>query len=972
MKRLLTIVFIISLLIVGKYSIYAQSSNFIYYPVDASLISGQLKAINNTGDGILWGASDNGVMRFNGESTKYFPSAFSSNYIKSFTKEKNGDILVVHDLGVGKIISKGNNYQFEDFIEGTHEFDRNKLFYPKSIFATNNKEYWIGEDSSIVLYKKGQSLKRYHLKLRSQSPHYVRSILFDVDGFKNPWVFSFSGNIFRYDKEKDRFLSIRLPIDINEISWVKKNGFKSFFVGCKQGLFEMEVNRLGQLIKWKKRVNLPDISVGEILSKNKLILGTWNNGAYFVDLLENHSTYSKINLQGNEDVLSIDYQQGKGIWIGSTESIGLLKEIPFNRLDLLNNHVLVESAYIAKDGSLLFSEGDSVRQFIKKEEKWRQQHVYSFPDRIRSIGEFEGQLVFGSYVGDIFFVSPNSNNYTKLEGIKFTQSITSFFVDDENNLWITGEYQDGIYKYTKEHKLSYLSSDNLKDVQVIKGIADGAFYVGTAHKGYLLQRYNYTDQLFENLKLKFPRTVREDIIIRDILIDAENVFLATSDGCFSFVRGTSSSISLKEISALGLEKNANLKAISRANNILWLASFKGVYRIENGKAQLFDKTNGLPSNAIKIGGLVKDNQKELWIVTEKGLLFYSEDKSLPKATEIQSIKVVYSGNNGEKKIWDSTTEIPYSSNVEISYSSHSFPLINTRYQYRILSQDTIWSEMENTGKISILNVEGGNYTIEVRSQEKGKLISAISSITFNVITPWFRQLWFYITVVVCSIFLLFIAIRLYNKNLRAKGKRLEYLVEMRAKEIATQRTQIMEQQQDLFNKKQRIIENEKSIAEVELKNSQWREEQLQEIIDQKNGRLTAVTLNIVEKNNFLHTLQDQIKKTVNNHPELATSLNKLNKTIEQSDKTDKDWEEFQLYFDGIHTDFNQKLKENHPNLTAHDLRHCALIRLNLGLYECANLLGISQDSIKTSRYRLKKKLVLESSQNLQDYILSFK
>ncbi|MBB6459998.1 ligand-binding sensor domain-containing protein [Flammeovirga kamogawensis] len=972
MKRLLTIVFIISLLIVDKYSVYAQSSNFIYYPVDASLISGQLKAINNTGDGILWGASDNGVMRFNGESTKYFPTAFPSNYIKSFTKEKNGDILVVHDLGVGKIISTGRDYHFENFIEGAHQFNKNKLFYPKSIFATDNKEYWIGEDSSIVRYKQGEHLRRYHLKLRSQSPHYVRSILFEIDGFKNPWVFSFSGNIFRYNKKKDSFLPIKLPIQINEISWVTKNGFKSFFVGCKQGLFEMEVNRSGQLIKWKKRVNLLDISVGEILSKNKLILGTWSNGAYLVDLHKNQPTYSKINLQGNEDVLSIDYQHGKGIWIGSTESIGLLKELPFNRLDLLNNHVLVESAYITKNGSLIFSEGDSVRQFIKKEGEWKQDYVYSFSDRIRSIGEFEGKLVFGSYVGDIFFTSPNSNKYSKLKEIKFTQSITSFFEDEENNLWIIGEYQPGIYKYSKEHKLSYLSDDNLKDVQVIKGISDGSFYVGTAHKEYLLQRYNYTDQKFENLNLQFPRTVADDIIIRDILIDTETVFLATSDGCFSFDRSTSTTIPLKEIEALGLEKEANLKAIARAGNTLWLASFKGVYRVENGKAQLFDKTNGLPSNAIKIGGLVKGKQKELWIVTEKGLLFHSEDKPLPKATEIQSIKVVYSGNDGVKNLWDMTTDIPYYSNVEVSYTSHSFPLINTKYQYRILSQDTIWSEMENTGKISILNVEGGKYTIEVRSQEKGKLISAVSSITFNVITPWFRQIWFYSVVGVLTIFLFFILIRIYNKNLREKGKRLEYLVEMRAKEIATQRTKIMEQQQELFNKKQKIIENEKSIAEAELKNSQWREEQLQDIIDQKNGRLTAVTLNIVEKNNFLHTLQNQIKKTVEDYPELAVSLNKLNKTIEQSDKTDKDWEEFQLYFDGIHSDFNQKLKEKHPNLTAHDLRHCALIRLNLGLNECANLLGISQDSIKTSRYRLKKKLALENGHNLQDYILSFK
>ncbi|MBS1604664.1 MAG: hypothetical protein JST42_18505, partial [Bacteroidetes bacterium] len=57
-------------------------------------------------------------------------------------------------------------------------------------------------------------------------------------------------------------------------------------------------------------------------------------------------------------------------------------------------------------------------------------------------------------------------------------------------------------------------------------------------------------------------------------------------------------------------------------------------------------------------------------------------------------------------------------------------------------------------------------------------------------------------------------------------------------------------------------------------------------------------------------------------------------------------------------------------LTGNDLRLLSLIKLNLTSGDIATLLGISQDSLRVSRYRLKKKLNLGAEESLTAFIQS--
>lgn len=84
--------------------------------------------------------------------------------------------------------------------------------------------------------------------------------------------------------------------------------------------------------------------------------------------------------------------------------------------------------------------------------------------------------------------------------------------------------------------------------------------------------------------------------------------------------------------------------------------------------------------------------------------------------------------------------------------------------------------------------------------------------------------------------------------------------------------------------------------------------------------------------------------------------------------TDDDWEEFKKLFIRVYPHFMLKLKSRYGSITPAELRLAALILLQLSSKEIAAMLGISADSVKKSRQRLRKKLELAPETDLDAFI----
>lgn len=178
-------------------------------------------------------------------------------------------------------------------------------------------------------------------------------------------------------------------------------------------------------------------------------------------------------------------------------------------------------------------------------------------------------------------------------------------------------------------------------------------------------------------------------------------------------------------------------------------------------------------------------------------------------------------------------------------------------------------------------------------------------------------------------------------------------------------------QQLRFKKNQELAVREHELAKIELENSQLREEELKQSLEFKNKELTAYTVNFIRKNELIEQLKEKLDALRSSLPEQSKELTPLYSLLQQTPGIDKDWEDFKRTFENVHHNFFGRLLEQYPDLTQSELRLCALICLNLSIKEMSSLMGISPDSVKTARYRLRKRFNLQQDQNLTDFVIAF-
>ncbi len=153
----------------------------------------------------------------------------------------------------------------------------------------------------------------------------------------------------------------------------------------------------------------------------------------------------------------------------------------------------------------------------------------------------------------------------------------------------------------------------------------------------------------------------------------------------------------------------------------------------------------------------------------------------------------------------------------------------------------------------------------------------------------------------------------------------------------------------------------------------------------ENSKLLLKQANIEIEHNKKHLENYTDKISVKNKliEELELKLTKVYDETQTSDKkdifselyqfkilTEDHWREFKLLFDKAHPGFIRTLRSIHPSVTAAEERQSLLIKLSIGNKEAADMLGISIDSVKKLRYRLKKKFNLGENEILDDYVKS--
>ena len=189
--------------------------------------------------------------------------------------------------------------------------------------------------------------------------------------------------------------------------------------------------------------------------------------------------------------------------------------------------------------------------------------------------------------------------------------------------------------------------------------------------------------------------------------------------------------------------------------------------------------------------------------------------------------------------------------------------------------------------------------------------------------------------------------------------------------ISRQRLKIRSEQ-ERNRQSQRIFGTQNELMQVALKNKQLEEENLKSQLESKSKELTTHTLQIIQKNQVLEELKNDLTAILNDDKrDQKKQLRQLTEKISLSFNRDKYWDDFRGIFDQVHPHFFNQLAQQFPDLTATDLRLIALLKMNISSADVATLLGISPDSLRVARYRLRKKIGLAEGESLSSYIQRF-
>ena len=534
-------------------------------------------------------------------------------------------------------------------------------------------------------------------------------------------------------------------------------------------------------------------------------------------------------------------------------------------------------------------------------------------------------LVIGGNEGGINFLKYDNGQFISTGNIPVFNESSQFIVPDNNNtiLWVAHPYR-GVYKVD----ISDLSRPKVK-------LYDNKNGLPSSLKNHLFKIRN-----------RIVVTTEKGVYEYNVQKDA-----FTLSGYFSSLFGSRNIRYLKEDDAGNIwfieEKNLGVANVSSE-------PFETIYFPELDGKMVSGNEHIYPYNKYNV-----------FVGAEKGLYHINYDeykKNRYKVrVKISSVRafgktdsLVYGGYFGEineVKEQPSITipEIgnPWNS-FHFEYSSPLYEHLNSvTYSYFLEGFDKDWSAWSKKAEKDYTDLAAGNYTFHVKAKSNLGNESAVSSYTFSVLPPWYKTYWalFIYALVIVSLF---------------------YAIYRRQKRLLLQQ-QIKHEEEQKQLQYLHQLELEKSEKEIiKLKN-----EKLESEIDHKNTELASTAMHLVQKGELLTNIKEEmnrLKKNINGHA-TGDEFKKVLRILNEETKMDKDWEQFAVHFDNVHSDFLKSLKTAHPNLSPHELKLCAYLRMNLSSKQIAQLENISVRGVEISRYRLRKKLMLAKETSLFNFLL---
>lgn len=271
---------------------------------------------------------------------------------------------------------------------------------------------------------------------------------------------------------------------------------------------------------------------------------------------------------------------------------------------------------------------------------------------------------------------------------------------------------------------------------------------------------------------------------------------------------------------------------------------------------------------------------------------------------------------------------------------------NISYQYRMDGSER-WIGLNGENIINLVGLAHGDHRITVRALRNDTVVAEHSA-GFTITAPWFLSWYAYVIYLLLTLVFIWVVFYWQDLNLRKQKKYL----------LTDKRSSLQEQEEKY---RQRLKTAEKARLKAQI-------EQVKEQLKTKTIELATKAKENDEKNKVLSSLNQKLESIEENPESLKRRLNEMKRIIDTH--MDSDDNTFEIQIDQLHQKFYETLRKEFSDLTRYDLRLCAYIKIGFDSKEIADLLNIKPSSVYISRSRLRKKLNIETDEDLHSYLNS--
>ncbi|MEN2413147.1 two-component regulator propeller domain-containing protein [Flavobacterium mesophilum] len=746
-----------------------------------------------------------------------------------------------------------------------------------SIEEDNSGKIWVGTYNGLNCYDPVSN--RFTRYLTTKVNHTINnSAVWSLREIGNEIWIGTSNGLTVYDKKTSKFNSFfhsdadASTLPANNILSILKTKKGEIWVGTTKGLCQLTSRRNGKFSFKNFPLNPVDLlTVQSVIEAQdgSLWVGTKNKGLLKFDTKKKsyvsflpQEKYREINTE----IRSLVIDKQGSLWIGAYDGIYILgKDNSLQKINSSNNSTGIEkvkSIFMDKKGSIwigCYYKGvnlwDISNVNFSNYNKTSTKIPMSFDVVSSIIADKNQNIYFGTEGGGITIFNKNTEvvNYINSKtGQTHKDDIKAMCLSEDHILWI-GTFSKGLSAYNtiskriEDNRIAPDLTAFLKESGVYSIKTEGPIlWIGTFGKGLI--RYNTINKTFDLIGNDDTKPVfLTNNIIRTILVDKQNsLWVGTQNGLnhiplrnfntqkysiqhFFFDNATLAGDDIltlfqdsqnkiwvgtkakglhyfdgKKFNRINLKVgNTNITAIHSIleddDKNLWISTNQGIIKYNQKKKSvlLYDQKDGLASNEFNDNSALKLGSHQFYFGSPSGASFFDADKiSLNQHAPqvlITDLKIKNETINAHDKDGILEQSIGFTKTITLDYDKANFSINfaipnyirskNNQYSYRLVGLENNWTTTKNSeANFAIQNA--GTYTFEVRGANNDGVWNQTPT-TLTVIVnpaPW-RSMWAFLLYGIIIGSGLYGLIWIMKSKTRLKQKlELEYLETQRIEE----------------------------------------------------------------------------------------------------------------------------------------------------------------------------------------------